>query len=198
MVGPPKPTAGNQGTQIIAEDLFYNVPQRKQALKQPNEEFQKIVDVVGKYAVHNANVGFCLKKMGEKDALRTQNKSTQIKNISTIYGNDIAKELLEIDFDDDLLQIQVKCLITNVNYSSKKGIFILFINHRLVESVGKCFSDKTEEFWRAHEFLKIKSYLSTRKLPQKHCSLLPIHYFNFFISFSSQTVNRSSIFHILT
>lgn len=120
------------------------MPQRKQALKQPNEEFQKILDVVGKYAVHNANVAFCLKKMGEKDSLRTQNKSSQIKNISTIYGNDIAKELLEVEFDDNVLQIQVKCLITNANYSSKKGTFILFINHRLVESVGAYSSHGTE------------------------------------------------------
>lgn len=90
--------------------------------------------------MHNAAVGFCLKKMGEKDSLRTQANSTHIKNVSSIYGNDIAKELLEIEFDDDALQIKVKSLITNVNYSSKKGIFILFINHRLVESVGKYFS----------------------------------------------------------
>lgn len=77
--------------------------------------------------------------MGEKESLRTQIDSTHIKNISSIYGSDIAKELLEIEFDDDVLQIKVKCLITNVNYSSKKGTFILFINHRLVESVGEDF-----------------------------------------------------------
>lgn len=136
----PKLCAGNQGTQIIVEDLFYNVPLRKQVLKQPNEEFQKILDVVCRYSIHNATVGFGLKKMGEKDALRTPNNSTQVKNISSIYGSDIAKELLEIEFDDDVLQIKVKCLITNVNYSSKKGTFILFINHRLVESVGKKLS----------------------------------------------------------
>lgn len=115
------------------------MPLRKQALKQPNEEFQKILDVVGKYSVHNANVGFGLKKMGEKDSLRTQCNSTHSKNIAAIYGSDIARELLEIEFDDSVLQIKVKCLITNVNYSSKKGTFILFINHRLVESVGRRF-----------------------------------------------------------
>lgn len=113
------------------------MPQRKQALRPSNEEFQKILDVVGKYAVHNATVGFCLKKDGEKVSLRTQKNSTHIKNISSIYGSDIAKELLDIEFYDDVLQINVKCFITNVNYSSKKGTLILFINHRLVESVGE-------------------------------------------------------------
>lgn len=130
-------------------------------MRPPNEEFQKILDVVGKYAVHNASVGFCLKKVGEKDSLRTQKNSTHIKNIGSIYGSDIAKELLEIEFDDDVLQIQVKCLITNVNYSSKKGNFILFINHRLVESVGKEYA--------------VPYYL--------------LQFSKFELSFSSQTIN---------
>lgn len=43
---PIKPCAGNQGTQIIVEDLFYNVATRRKSLKSPNEEHVKIVDVV--------------------------------------------------------------------------------------------------------------------------------------------------------
>lgn len=53
----PVPTAGNQGTIITVEDLFYNMNVRKKALRSPAEEFQKIADVIGKYAIHNANVG---------------------------------------------------------------------------------------------------------------------------------------------
>uniref|UniRef100_A0A8C3F0N7 MutL homolog 1 n=1 Tax=Corvus moneduloides TaxID=1196302 RepID=A0A8C3F0N7_CORMO len=43
---PPKPCAGNQGTQITVEDLFYNVNTRRKALKNPNEEYAKILEVV--------------------------------------------------------------------------------------------------------------------------------------------------------
>lgn len=57
MKEPPKPTAGNQGTQITVEDLFYNMAVRKRALRSIPEEYQKISDVVGKYAIHNAKVG---------------------------------------------------------------------------------------------------------------------------------------------
>lgn len=53
----PKPTAGNQGTQITVEDLFYNMNVRKRALKSAAEEYQKISDVIGKYSIHNAKVG---------------------------------------------------------------------------------------------------------------------------------------------
>lgn len=45
MTGPPRPSAGNQGTQIAVEDLFYNVATRRRALKSPGEEHAKIAEV---------------------------------------------------------------------------------------------------------------------------------------------------------
>nr|XP_019526915.2 DNA mismatch repair protein Mlh1-like [Aedes albopictus] len=134
--GDIKPCAGNQGTQITVEDLFYNVPMRKQALKAPNEEFQKISDVVSKYAVHNPQTGFMLKKFGENATIRTQAKSSVENNIALIYGLSISKSLLKVTLDDDILQLQVNGFITNVNFSLKKGMFLLFINHRAVDSAN--------------------------------------------------------------
>ncbi|XP_053684505.1 DNA mismatch repair protein Mlh1 [Sabethes cyaneus] len=134
--GQIKPCAGNQGTQITVEDLFYNVPMRKQALKAPNEEFQKILDVVSKYAVHNPQTAFMLKKFGENASVRTQAKSTVESNINLIYGSSVGKALLKINIDDEILQLKAEGHVTNVNFTLKKAIFILFINHRLVESVN--------------------------------------------------------------
>ncbi|XP_073846322.1 DNA mismatch repair ATPase Mlh1 [Musca autumnalis] len=130
---PPKPCAGNQGTIITIEDLFYNMPQRKQALKSPNEEFQRISDVMSKYAIHNAKVGFTLKRYGEQPSVKTAPNSSQQTNIETIYGAAIAKELLPVELKDDVHKFQMKGFITKVNYSSKKGIMLFFINHRLVD-----------------------------------------------------------------
>uniref|UniRef100_A0A1A9W6X3 DNA mismatch repair protein S5 domain-containing protein n=1 Tax=Glossina brevipalpis TaxID=37001 RepID=A0A1A9W6X3_9MUSC len=132
----PKACAGNQGTIIIIEDLFYNMPQRRQAFKAPNEEFQKIYDVTSKYAIHNSQVGFMLKKFGEQVSLKTNASSTQEANIQIIYGNDISKELMAINYEDQVLKFSMSGLITKVNYSNKKGIMLLFINHRLVESTA--------------------------------------------------------------
>lgn len=78
------PCAGNQGTQITVEDLFYNVITRKKALRSANEEYQKIFEVVGSYGIHNASVGFVLKKFGENTDLRTPVKSSYIENIRIV------------------------------------------------------------------------------------------------------------------
>ncbi|CAH1790125.1 unnamed protein product [Owenia fusiformis] len=132
---PAKPCAGNVGTQITVEDLFYNVTTRRKALKSPSEEHAKIYEVVSRYAVHNSDVGFTLKKHGESVAdVRTQPKSTTVNNIRTIYGPTVARELLELTHDDAKLMFKVRGHITNANYSCKRGTMLLFINNRLVES----------------------------------------------------------------
>lgn len=137
MKGPIKACAGNQGTQITMEDLFYNTPQRKQMFKSPSEEFHRILDVVSKYAIHNAGVGFALRKAGESMSLRTPSKSTKTENIRIVYGGEVAKSLMSIDTNDDQLHFKMDAVVTNVTYSSKKATFLLFINHRLVESTSK-------------------------------------------------------------
>lgn len=88
---PPKPCAGNQGTMITVEDLFYNMITRRNALKNATDEFNKISDVVSKYAIHNAGVGFALKKFGQANSIKTPPNSNYVDNIRTIYGNGIAR-----------------------------------------------------------------------------------------------------------
>lgn len=132
---PVKPCAGNIGTQITVEDLFYNVITRRRALRSAAEEFQKVVDVVSRYAIHNSGVGFTLKKQGDASTeVKTPISSTQIDNIRTIYGPPIARELLEVGREDERLSFKLRGLISNANYSTKKFTLLLFINHRLVES----------------------------------------------------------------
>ena len=131
----PKPCAGNKGTQITVEDLFYNVSTRRKALKSPGEEFAKIADVVSKYAIHNSGVAFTLKKQGENmAAVRTASGASILDNIRTIYGTTVARELLEVNCENQRFAFKMYGYISNANYSVKKLQFLLFINHRLVDS----------------------------------------------------------------
>ncbi|XP_068915087.1 DNA mismatch repair protein Mlh1 [Tenebrio molitor] len=138
--GAPLPTAGNQGTIITVEDLFFNMSVRKKALRSPAEEYQKISEVVGKYAVHNSKVGFALRKSTANNDIRTPPDSNHVENIRIVYGNSIARELVEFEVENELLRFKAEGHMTNVNYSSKKFIFLLFINHRLVDcqNLKKC------------------------------------------------------------
>ncbi|KAM3862566.1 DNA mismatch repair protein Mlh1 [Diretmus argenteus] len=133
--GPPKPCAGNQGTQILAEDLFYNVSTRRKALKSPSEEYSRIVEVVSRYAIHNSGKSFSVKKQGETVAdVRTLPNASILDNIRAIFGNAVSRELIEVGCEDPKFAFKLKGYISNANYSVKKCILILFINHRLVES----------------------------------------------------------------
>ncbi|KAI8802640.1 mismatch repair protein [Cladochytrium replicatum] len=130
----PKACAGNNGTQITVEDLFFNVPTRRNALKNTSDEYGRILDVVSRYSIHNSGVSFTCKKQGATNAdLHTQPNGSIIDNIRTIYGPSIAKELLQLEMEYERLCFTAKGYITHANYHTKKTQFLLFINNRLVD-----------------------------------------------------------------
>uniref|UniRef100_A0A667XHZ8 DNA mismatch repair protein MLH1 n=1 Tax=Myripristis murdjan TaxID=586833 RepID=A0A667XHZ8_9TELE len=127
----PKPCAGNQGTQILVEDLFYNVSTRRKALKSPSEEYSRIVEVVSR----SVSQTFTNISLGETVAdVRTLPNASIVDNIRGVFGNAVSRELIEVGCDDQKLAYKMKGYVSNANYSVKKCILILFINHRLVES----------------------------------------------------------------
>lgn len=60
-----------------------------------------------------------------------------MNNVKILYGNPVARELLEVELVDDAYKFKIHGLITNPNYSSKRMTLLLFINHRLVDSTRK-------------------------------------------------------------
>lgn len=132
----PKAVAGKDGTQIVVEDLFYNVPSRLRTLRSPNEEYGKIIDVVGRYAVHTDGVGFACKKVGDSNSgLTTRAGSSRKDRIRTVFGAPVANELLEIEISANEEFGLLKCFgqVTNSNFVNKKVIQpVFFINNRLV------------------------------------------------------------------
>ncbi|KAJ3269445.1 DNA mismatch repair protein [Terramyces sp. JEL0728] len=131
----PKPCAGNVGTQITVEDLFYNIPTRKKAFKNTTEEYNKIVEVASKYAIHNAKVAISVKKQGASASdLQTNMSASKLDNIKSIYGSALGKELKEFSSMSDEYDFKLNGYISNANYNCKKKELVLFINNRLVES----------------------------------------------------------------
>ena len=96
-----KPSAANPGTQITVQDLFFNVPTRRKALKSATDEYSRVYDVMSKYAVHNSGISFTLKKIGDTGiGLRTQTDADTKANIAAIFGSTIARELIPFEIMD--------------------------------------------------------------------------------------------------
>ena len=149
--------AASKGTQISAEDLFYNSVIRRNALRSSNEEFSKIQEVVSRYAIHNYTVSFSLKRDNENGFdLKTsgltnidkengggggekkrciENEKYLMDNIGIVFGSDIRKELERMEIkNNSQYQFDMNGYITNTKYTQlKQMIFILFINERLVD-----------------------------------------------------------------
>lgn len=131
----PKPTAGRQGTQITVEDLFYNVPTRRRAFRSASEEYAKIVELVGKYAVHCKGVAFSCKKHGESGAGVAVPATASVRDrIRLTHSTAVANDLIELQVASDHYGFKTEGLVSNANHSGKRTTMLLFINHRAVDS----------------------------------------------------------------
>ena len=110
------------------EDLFYNVTTRKRALKNTAEEYNKILEVVTRYALHNPSVSFsCKKQSATTSDIQTPGGST-LETLRILFGNALAREMIEFTCTNEQYHFTATGYVTNPNYSAKKGTFIFFIN----------------------------------------------------------------------
>jgi DNA mismatch repair ATPase MutL len=137
----PKPCAGTVGTTITVEDLFYNMQTRRQAFKNPNEQYQRILDVVTKYGVHfgDQKVSFTCRKQGQAmPDIHTPVASSSLENIKIAYGASVARELINFELDEG------KCITQKADNITRKedesllasaGFIMLFSIHTICLSV---------------------------------------------------------------
>ncbi|ONK57686.1 uncharacterized protein A4U43_C09F3030 [Asparagus officinalis] len=137
MENEPKPCAAVKGTQIMVENLFYNMTARRKTLQNCNDEYPKIVDLMSRFAIHNINVSFSCRKHGANRAdVHTVTACSKLDAIRTVYGVSVARDLMEITVSDDSATgstFKMDGFISNSNYTAKKTTMVLFINDRLVE-----------------------------------------------------------------
>ena len=121
-----------KGTTIIVSDLFYNTPARKKYLKSKSTELTHIIDIITRYALNNPQVSFKLIH-NDKIILNSPKTNEHLNNIVSIYGKDIAKELVEVNFISN--SIEVKGFISKPNYTKlNKDFQSIYINGRFVKN----------------------------------------------------------------
>jgi DNA mismatch repair protein MLH1 len=112
------------------------VPSRRRAFRSASEEYAKILDLVGRYAVHCVGVSFSCKKVGDNTGSSvTVPAAASVKDrIRQIHGSTAASELVAMNVNDDRWGFKCNGWVSNANYSAKRTQMLLFINHRSVES----------------------------------------------------------------
>lgn len=85
----PKPCAGKEGTTIQVQDLFYNVPSRRKAMegrRNEREEYDRILSVVQRYAVHEARrgVGFLCRGGGGKGGKQCDLNTASLSSVKKV------------------------------------------------------------------------------------------------------------------
>ena len=122
------------GTLVRVQDLFYNTPARLKFLKRDVTEKQQIDALVTRYALAYPSIAIHLEEDG-KNVLRTTGNGNQREVLAQIYGIELAKQLLEVIFDEDEIQIKGFISPISVNRSNRKEI-TFFVNGRWVQDIA--------------------------------------------------------------
>lgn len=122
------------GTTIRIEDLFFNVPARKKFLKSDITERRLISELISEYALIYPSISFRLEMEG-KNLIQSSGNGNQREVLSLIYDLKTTKQLLEVNFRKD--DIQVKGFISpiGITRSNRKEIHFSINGRRINNSI---------------------------------------------------------------
>ena len=123
--------ARNVGTTITVQNLFYNTPVRYKFLKKDYTEAGYIEDVVTRIALVNKDIAFKLISNG-KTVIQTNGNGDLKTTIYSIYGKDVATEIIEIDYNYEDIRVSGvvgKPVIARGNRANQ----LFFLNGRYIK-----------------------------------------------------------------
>ncbi len=140
------------GTIIEVSNLFFNTPARKKYLESMLSEVRYITDIVIRYALINPKVGFKLIS-NDNVVINTPFTPDTLANIASIYGSDIAKQLIEIDYSNE--NIEITGFISKPSYTRvDKTQQSIFVNKRYIKN--KTISSAIQDAYK--ELLMLNRY----------------------------------------
>ncbi len=140
-----EPIGTNVGTTIEIKDLFYNVPARKKFLKSDSAETVQISNFINKISCGNPRVKFRYTS-NSKTALMTPGNGVLKDTIRSVFGRDVASNLIEVDTENKLFKLD-GYICSNREYRSNRNLQVVFINGRLVRS--KVVSESISEAYKS-------------------------------------------------
>lgn len=124
----------NNGTTIICENLFENIPVRKKYLEEKNYEISKTNEIINKLSLANPNISI---EYIRDDRLisKTSSNYSFINNIFSILGKNVSENL--IDVEGEVLGFKIRGFIGNnrLYKANRQGQFI-FVNNRTINDIN--------------------------------------------------------------
>jgi len=131
---PLEPVGVPAGTVARVEDLFYNVPARLKFLKRDATERQQIDGLATRYALAYPAVRFHLFQDG-RPVLQTTGQGDRREVLAGLYGVDVARQMLEVVFDEEYLRVNGFISPVALTRSNRKEI-TFFVNGRWVQDTS--------------------------------------------------------------
>jgi DNA mismatch repair protein MutL len=98
-VAEPQPAAGQPGTRLDVEDLFYNVPARRKFLRTDRTEFSHIDELIKRVALGRFDVAFRLQHNGKvvRSLPAAGDETARAARVAGLCGKDFLEHALAID-----------------------------------------------------------------------------------------------------
>ena len=126
-----KELIGNKGTSIKVQNLFYNVPARRNFLKSDFVELRHIINVFNSIALSNNEIEFSF--INNDEEIFYLKKESLKKRIISIFGEKIRENLIPISEDTQIANL--KGFILKPDFAKKSRINqYIFVNNRSIKS----------------------------------------------------------------
>lgn len=140
------------GTTIIVNDLFYNVPARRKFLKSATTEAGYISELVNRFAISHPAIAFSL-IINNRTALHTSGNGNQKDAIYSVYGREIAMNLIPVSEENELFAVQGfigKPQIARGNRTYEN----YFVNGRYIKStlISRAIEDAYASYSMQHKY----------------------------------------------
>lgn len=125
--------AGNQGTSVEVNNLFYNTPVRFKHLSHPNYELSLITNLVKQISLIYPNISFSIIN-NDKPVYSTVGNNNPLDVLTSMYGSNVCKEFSHITTNSGDFSIDAYIAHPIITRASKKDI-IISVNHRLIKNI---------------------------------------------------------------
>lgn len=133
-----KPVSFTRGTLIEVEDIFFNTPARLKHLSSHQLELSHIIGFISRQSLAYPQISFTLTNNG-KVLFSTTGDADYKMIIRSIYGQEVAKNMLEFHGENGLYQI-FGYTSSNSVFRSNRNAITLIANRRVIKNLSLIYA----------------------------------------------------------